>query len=78
MREALGAPAALLCAVLPDLPDGELALVFESALFENDERMKATRRRFDLKGGALRYSIDMATQETPRIQTHIQSALQRM
>ena len=62
---------------VPGVPDGELSLVFESVILENDDRMKATRRRFDLVGGALRYSIDMATQEAPELQAHIQSALQR-
>jgi len=61
----------------PDVPKGSLSLTFESIILANDERMKATRRHFELKGDALRYSIDMATEETPRLHTHIQSALQR-
>ncbi len=55
----------------------EIILNFASAVIENDARMKETTRQFILRGEQLSYTMQMSTQYTPRLTSHLAANLTR-
>lgn len=54
-----------------------LQLHFVSTLIENDARMRGTARQFFLNGDALSYAMQMSTENTPTLTSHLSAGLTR-
>src|SRR5215510_11265717 len=58
--------------------EGIVLLKLESVLFGNDPRLVQTTRRYELDKDTLIYSIEMATNRTPKREQHLEAKLARL